>query len=320
MMFSDLAQEYAGMRLVNSYTQQQVLTIAKLFVKRSAVLRTSEINRLALMRFKNESLKEIQPVTYNGYLKYLRLIASYGVEVGYLTSNPFEELKLIPVGTIPPKTIELEDIGVLDYALMLEEELYQTGWFWAAVLRCLYYTGMRRRQLVNLRLDDLDFNRETIRLSYQGSKTRREWTVPMHSGLKETLQLLIRKTELRRGKKLLRRDYLFRAFDLFPRFKKDPQGRMPPEAITNYFKRLSKKFDIRVGAHRFRHTFATALCNPEDDTPPDVFAVQQLLGHTDLKTTRIYVQPRVNHLGRVVNRLGKLGRKEDRSGKKIWIA
>lgn len=320
MMFLDLAEEYAGMRLVNSYTQKQVLTIAKLFTKRSTVIRTGDINRLALMRFKNESLKVIQPVTYNGYLKYLRLIAGYGMEVGYLNTNPFEELKLIPVGTIPPKTIELEDIGALDYALMLEEELYQTGWFWAAVLRCLYYTGMRRRQLVNLRVDDLDFNKETIRLAYQGSKTRREWTVPMHKELKETLERLIRKTELRRGKKLSRRDYLFRAFDLFPRFKKDDYGRMPPEAITNYFKRLSKKFDIRVGAHRFRHTFATTLCNPEDDTPPDVFAVQQLLGHTDLKTTRMYVQPRVHHLGRVVNRLGKPGRKEVRSSQKTWIA
>lgn len=309
MMFLELAEEYTGMRLVNSYTQRQVLTIAKLFMKRSEVSKLSDINRLALMRFKNESLKEIQPVTYNGYLKYLRLIASYGVETGHLSTNPFEELRLIPVGTIPPKTIELDDIGALDYALMLEEELYQTGWFWAGVLRCLYYTGMRRRQLVNLRLDDLDFNKETIRLSYQGSKTRREWTVPMHTELKETLMRLIRKTELRRGKKLARRDYLFRAFELFPRFKKDAQGRMPPESITNYFKYLSKKSNIRVGAHRFRHTFATTLCNPEDDTPPDVFAVQQLLGHTDLKTTRIYVQPRVHHLGRVLSRLGKLGKK-----------
>jgi len=310
MMFLDLAAEYVGMRLINTYTQQQVVQIAKLFVERSCVSKLEDINRLALMRYKNESLKKIQPVTYNGHLKYLRLIAAYGVEAGYISHNPFEELKLIPVGVIPPKTLDVSEIDALDYALSLEEELFQSGWFWAAVIRCFYYTGMRRRQLVNLRVADLDFKNETIRLSYQGSKTRREWFIPMHPELQETFKLLIRKTELRRGKKLQHRDYLFRAFDLFPRFKADAHGRMTPESITGFFKRLSKKTDIRVGAHRFRHTFATELCNPEDDSPPDIFAVQHILGHTDLKTTRIYARPRVSQLKRTVRRLNTLGKKK----------
>lgn len=311
MMFLDLADEYVGMRLVNPHTKKHVLQIARQFVERSSAIKVHDINRMTLIRYKNEALKSIKPVTFNGNLKYLRLITQYGVEVGHLTQNPFDELKLIPVGEIPRKTLDLSEIESLDTQLSQEVELDQQGWFWHAVIRCFYYTGMRRRQLVNLRVSDLDFKNEILRLSYQGSKTRREWFVPMHPKLGETFTELIHRTEEIRGRKLSQNDYVFRAFDLFPRYKSDSVGRMKPESITSYFKRLNKKEQISVGAHRFRHTFATELCNPKDDTPPDIFAVQQLLGHSDLKTTRMYVKTRISRLTNVVMQINQLGGRKE---------
>lgn len=308
MMFLDLAAEYVGMRLVNPRTQRHVMQVARQFVERSAVNDVEQITRLALMRYKAEALKTIQPVTFNGNLKYLRLIAKYGVEVGYLQHNPFNELKLIPVGEIPHKTLDLDAISALDSRLSREEDPSETGWFWTAVIRCFYYTGMRRRQLVNLRLGDLDFVNQVIRLSYQGSKTMREWYIPMHPNLQETLLELISKTEAARGRKLAPEDYVFRAFDLFPRYASDKGGRMKPESITGYFRRLSKKTEIKVAPHRFRHTFATELCNPPDDSPPDLFAVQHLLGHTELKTTRTYARTKLSQLNKVVLRINALGK------------
>lgn len=310
MMFLDLAAEFVGMRLFNPRTQKHVLQIARTFTERSAVSNTEDINRLALMRYKSESLRCNRPATYNSNIKYLRMIARYGVEVGYLEHNPFNELKRVPVGEIPHKTLDLTDIATLDSLLSRQDDPQETGWFWTAVIRTFYYTGMRRRQLVNLTLADLDFENRIIRLSYQGSKTKREWFIPMHPALQDTLLDLVKRTETARGSRLKPQDYVFRPFELFPRYKADKQGRMKPETITGYFKRLSQKTEIVVGAHRFRHTFATELCNPADDSPPDIFAVQQLLGHADLKTTRIYARTKLSRLNRVVMGIKTLERRQ----------
>ncbi len=306
MMFLDLATEFVGMRLSNPRTQKHVMQVARTFVERSAVSNIQDINRLALMRYKAECLNVNRPATFNANVKYLRMIARYGVEVGYLSENPFNELKRVPVGEIPHKTLDLEEIARLDSHLSRQDSPEQTGWFWTSVIRTFYYTGMRRRQLINLTLGDLDFESSIIRLSYQGSKTKREWFIPMHPELRTTLQELIKRTEDGRGRRLQRHDYVFRPFDLFPRYTADKQGRMKPETITGYFKRLRAKTDIVVGAHRFRHTLATELCNPEGDSEPDLFAVQQLLGHSDLKTTRLYARTKLSRLHHVVSRIAPL--------------
>lgn len=305
MLFSELAKEYAAVCLFNKYTYQRTICVARIFIRRSGATKLSDINLKALTRFKGATLLDAKPITFNGHLKYLRLIGEYGVRQGYMESNPFKLLPLAPIGMLPKKTIEIERIAELNQDLRAETAKHQQGWFWSAVIETFYFTGMRRRQLVCLKIKDLDFNRELIRLTYEGSKTYRAWEIPMHPKLKTTLKNLIIKTEKILKRKLQPNDCVFRAPDLFPRYVADDQttGQMKPESITGFFKRLSRKKQIAVGAHRFRHTVATELCNPMN-TNPDLFAVQELLGHANINTTRGYVNTNVKSIGRVLNLLG----------------
>lgn len=299
MKILELAEEYTDTTLFNVHTQKHVLIVTELFVSRSGAKYLNEITLNSLVRFKKKTLALAKPVTFNGYIKYLRLIGKYAVEKGYLSENPFYWIQTAPLGEIPKKILSSTEIQkTINY--LEDPENTEGGWFWSILVKCLYYTGMRRRQIVNLKLSDLDFDGETIRLSYSGSKTLKEWCIPMHNSLKENLIVLIEQTEAVRKKKLRQNDYIFRAFDLFPRFKADEQGRMAPEAITGYFKRLNLKHNLRIGSHRFRHTLATQLCNPCDNTPPDLFAVQQLLGHNNINTTRGYVQTELHRLKTMV--------------------
>ncbi|HWV14891.1 MAG TPA: site-specific integrase [Cellvibrio sp.] len=302
MLFLALAKEYAGVCLFNKYTYKRTIGVADIFIKRSGVTRLVEIDLKALTRFKGETLKEAKPITFNGHLKYLRLIGEYAVRLGYMESNPFKLLPLAPIGAIPPKTIELDHITELNDDLRAETAKHQQGWFWSAVIETFYFTGMRRRQLVSLKMKDLDFKRNLIRLTYEGSKTHREWEIPMHPKLKPTLRHLVTKTEIILRRKLKASDYVFRAPDLFPRYVAEDNGQMKPESITGFFKRLSKRKRILVGAHRFRHTVATELCNPPDSNP-DLFAVQELLGHANINTTRGYVNTKLRSIGRVLDSL-----------------
>lgn len=304
MLFMTLAEEYAGVCLFNKYTHKRTLGVAEIFTKRSGVTRLEDINLKALTRFKGETLREAKPITFNGYLKYLRLIGEYGVRRGYMETNPFKLLPLAPVGALPKKTIQVDHIVELNDDLRVETARHQQGWFWSAVVETFYFTGMRRRQLVNLKIKDLDFKRDSIRLTYEGSKTYREWEIPMHPTLKPKLKHLIIKTEKILNRRLKANDYVFRAPDLFPRYVAEDEntGQMKPECITGFFKRLSKKKRVVVGAHRFRHTVATELCNPLNSNP-DLFAVQELLGHANINTTRGYVNTKLNSIGRALDLL-----------------
>ncbi len=125
----------------------------------------------------------------------------------------------------------------------------------------------------------------------------------MHQEVTARLHDLILRSEHAMGHKMKPDDYLFVASRFYKRYGTTKKGGMKPSAITGFFKRLSKAIDKPIGAHRFRHTFATELCNPADDSPPDIFAVQSILGHTNVQTTRNYVQTSTDRMEMAINRI-----------------
>src|SRR5690606_30254967 len=133
-------------------------------------------------------------------------------------------------------------------------------------------------------------NEGTITLSYEGSKTRRSWLIPMHDEISSLLHDLVLRTEIATRRRMKPNDYLFVAGRFHYRYGITADGGMAPESVTGFFRRLANGLGREVGAHRFRHTFATELCNPSGDTDPDIFTVQAILGHTSIQTTRGYVQ------------------------------
>jgi site-specific recombinase XerD len=171
-------------------------------------------------------------------------------------------------------------------------------------MRTLYYTGIRRRQLVNIQMKDLNFHSKTLKASLLGSKTYREWDIPIHPNLIPELQKLTQESEKALGRKLRSDDHLFaiRRFNQRYAANLDNPDQMKREQVSGFFKRLSGKIEGRIGAHRLRHTTATTLCNPPDGAP-DLFAAQDLLGHTELSTTRTYVHTKIDRMRREVGRL-----------------
>lgn len=63
--------------------------------------------------------------------------------------------------------------------------------------------------------------------------------------------------------------------------------RMSSDQVTGYFKRASKRYHVKISPHRFRHTFATQVANQGGQ---NLKHLQNMLGHTNIKTTLGYVQ------------------------------
>jgi integrase len=251
-----------------------------------------------LVGYRAHCLQRIKPTTFNTERRHLVALFNAAVRLGQMPTNPFRELPGAPVPRLLPKSIPKPDfmaaVKLLETGKRLNSarrsvELINPQWFWLAVLKTFYFTGMRKRQLVGLRWEDVDFRALTIKLRAQTSKTRREWLVPLPVQLLDDLQLLrLRTAEVRRD--IPGETQVF-CLPLFSTRKRSFASReMNADNVDGFFQRLRKHLPRehpRISSHRIRHTTATILANKI----PNLKVVQEQLGHTSILTTYGYVHP-----------------------------
>jgi integrase/recombinase XerD len=141
-----------------------------------------------------------------------------------------------------------------------------------AMLELLYGTGLRITEMLDLKLTDVDFENCIVRCFGKGSKER---IVPIGEYILDSLNNYLEKRhELLKGKKS---DYLF---------LNNVGGRLSRFSFFKILKRLLSEKNIKkdVSPHSLRHSFATHML----EYGADLRSIQELLGHSDIATTRIY--------------------------------
>jgi site-specific recombinase XerD len=152
--------------------------------------------------------------------------------------------------------------------------------FHRAMLMTVYSTGMRRAEMCNLKVEDIDSDRMVIHIR-QG-KGQRDRDVPLSPKLLETLRAYFRW--------MRPKTYLFRGTVRGLCADKPITAKVLWEACREAAKRAG--ITKAVPPHLLRHSFATHLVEGGADLP----TVQALLGHTDLKPTSIYLHLSERHL------------------------
>jgi len=135
------------------------------------------------------------------------------------------------------------------------------------IIALLYSSGLRRNELLNLKVTDIDSKRMMVRIvRAKGNKDR----------------LTVLSNALLKDLKLYYREYRPKEF-LFEGAK---GGRYSATSVLNIIDSAAKKAGIqrKVSPHMLRHSFATHLL--ENGT--DIRHIQLLLGHNSTKTTEIY--------------------------------
>lgn len=295
MTLVDLAQTYIAFNINNPHTEAKLLDACRLFDRRSAHAGLDKLGEADLRRFRERSLDRVNAFTYNGYLGHIKAVVKWAGETEKIeagTAKLFRMLGRVPEPQAAPKALAREDYrAVLGY-LAQPGCAVPCAWFWRIAIRFLYATGCRRRQLVAVLMEDLDIDRRRLRLACHGSKTHREWHIPLAEGIVPDIERLIDASEAAIGRVLEPEEPLFNICRFNRRMTPCPDfpERMRARQVTETFKLIRRHTNIPIGAHRLRHTTATDLCNPEGNTPPDLFLAQHILGHSDLQTTRRYVQ------------------------------
>ncbi len=188
------------------------------------------------------------------------------------TVNPAELLESPKLGRKLPDTLSIEEIQTLIDTIDLSS---MNGERNKAILETLYGCGLRVSELVNLKISNIYFDEEFIKVVGKGDKER---LVPISgSALK---QIGIYLNQVRNHVKIATG---FEDFVFLNRSGKSLTRVM----IFTIIKQLTEKAGIKktISPHTFRHSFATHLVN----AGADLRAVQDMLGHVSITTTEIYM-------------------------------
>lgn len=152
-----------------------------------------------------------------------------------------------------------------------------------AIVELFYGTGMRKSELIQLKLQDIDYHKQTIKVL---GKRNKERLIPL---LPSSLDSIRPYLDLRKGVENASSDnYLF----LSKNGVKISQT-LVYRIINNYFSQVSTK--VKKSPHILRHSFATHLLNEG----ADLNAVKELLGHSSLASTQVYTSNSIAELKKV---------------------
>lgn len=159
-----------------------------------------------------------------------------------------------------------------------------------AIMLLLATTGMRRQELVAITLLDVDFQAETIYVTGKGEHQRKVKLVPLAS---RSLQAWLK----------IRPDTQEPViFISMHTSKKGLHHGLQPDAVNDrliHWRDQAGLPRISVSPHKWRHAFASFISRSSN-----IFALQELLGHTDISTTRLYVHTSDEELRDLVDRFG----------------
>lgn len=295
---SKIAKEYGEERDLANQSRINYEFIAKLFEKEMKIKQIGQVTGESLVAWR-EMLKErgTSPSTWNSYLRHIGILLRYAVVKGYI-KEPKDYF--VPFAQVPferPKTVSLDNIRKVVKYLECEDCPFKPNWFWSLLVRVLFYTGMRRTQVCGLRWRDIEFDLEIIELRAEYSKTNRSWQIPLPDPVVNDLMYVKARTLELIGKNQNTEDRFVFDIGLFnPRYK--CKGKLQPITVSNFFKRVGYATGVEISAHRLRHTMATELA-----AEGKYKELQQLLGHTNVRTTMKYIHPEVSRIKVLVDTL-----------------
>ena len=244
--------------------------------------RLKDVNHLQIESFIDDQLRRpITKNTINHYVTDLNSFLNWAVKEEILAVNPVRKVnrERIKPDKIIEKGFTPEEIMKCESALEGPELLF---------FRFLKYTGARLSEALRSAWEDVDYS--NLEIMVRGTKTRESLRkVPICRGLFETLKVLEGfKDDFpylfhhKNGSRLLRRDKVF--------------------------KKVLRLTGIKMTAKDLRDYFASTIGMGSEEYTPDIVTVSELLGHTNLNTTKKYLYSLKERRIRAVNILDQIDR------------
>ena len=225
------------------------------------------------------SEKKIQKRSINRKLSSLRSFYLYLLKIGEIQVSPLEtipSLKFYAEKRIPISEEEMEDLGEI-----LEKESGNS--LVKLIIETLYQTGMRKSELCNILLEQVDFSKSEIFVKGKGNKQR---VVPISENLLKQMReyMVIRKPNEDSGIYFFVREN-----------GKKLSEKFVYSVVNRYLSLITLK--KKKSPHILRHSFATHVLN----NGAEISKVKKILGHSSLASTQVYTNGNIEQLKRVFN-------------------
>ena len=210
------------------------------------------------------------PRTVNRKLSALRSYYKFLLRIGSIPVSPLKEHKALKTDTKVALPFSQEEIQRLLAADFFPEEY--TGVLQSTVIQLLYYTGIRRSELIELKVQDVDLSEGLMKVL---GKRNKERLLPLLPEIKTQL------TQLMEQQKQYQISRESEHFFVNSRGKKLSEA-FVYETVKTYLSKVSTK--TKRSPHVLRHSFATHLL----DQGADLNAIKDLLGHSSIAATQHY--------------------------------
>jgi integrase/recombinase XerD len=210
-----------------------------------------------------------QPTTLARNIASLRGLCKFMLMEGIIKNDPIENLSTPKGWKRVPRVIGTDDVS----SVLKKPEGNNLSLRDRAILETIYSAGLRASEVINLKMDDINFEAGFMTVTGKGSKQR---VIPINEQALTTITQYIEESRPEILKKRTS-NYLFLAKGGRP---------MTRQRLWQLIKTYSAGLSTKISPHTLRHCFASHLL----DGGADLRALQKMLGHTDISTTQIYTK------------------------------
>lgn len=267
-----------------SQAYERDLTAFMDFLTQEGIDKFEDVDRIIVMNYVS-SLRDSATILKNASiarkLSSLRSFYKYLNEYIGVQGNPFLYIKSPKQGRRIPEFLFYDEMDFFLESINGEDEVSIRN---RAMFELMYACGLRVSELCSIKLQDLDMNDQILKVQGKGNKQR---IIPFYDGVKANI---IKYIETVRNNWVTHAEHQI----LFVNQKGKPLTTRGVQFILDALAK-STGMHMHIHPHMFRHSFATHLL----DNGADLRIVQELLGHSSLSTTQIYVHVSQDRLKKV---------------------
>ena len=254
------------------YSKNTITSYERDLIKFSEILNNKNVKKITrqdIQKYLNEINKNQSPRSTSRNISTLKSFYKYLKLNKIININPMDQINNPKMKKTLPKVLSEEEVNKL-----LEIKL-QTNFDYRnkAMLELMYSSGLRVSELINLNVNDIDLENDTVKIFGKGSKER---IIPLNDFAKEALKEYI----------MTHRKELFKHGENNYLFLNNHGNKMTRQGFFKILQKIAKEKNIKTefSPHTLRHSFATHLLK----YGADLRSIQELLGHSDISSTQIY--------------------------------
>lgn len=219
--------------------------------------------------------------TVNRKISSLKTYYKFLLKTSQIEFNPLAKHKALKTSKkIQVPFSENEIVSVMQF---LKDDNSFEGLRDRLIVELFYSTGIRRAELINVKINEVSFAQKSIKVL---GKRNKERIIPLLPTVLESIQAYL--FQRKNLQNIVDEQYLFLTLKGVKLYET-----LVYRIINAYFSKASEK--VKRSPHILRHSFATHLLNEG----ADINAVKELLGHSSLASTQVYTQNNIAKLKEV---------------------